>query len=82
MLLGLALENSFGTWERYFVGVSLDPLAKSMIGTVEGYLVGLSLGLPIGSPFDSPNTGLTGIIICMSLGNPLGYLIDYIWHIN
>ena len=82
MLFDLTIGNYFVTWKRYFVGASLDPLEKSMIGTVEGYLVGLSLGLPIGSPFDSPNTGLTGIIICMSLGNPLGYLIDYIWHIN
>ena len=53
-----------------------------MIGTGEWYLVGLSLGVLIWSLLDSPNPGLTGIILDMSLSNPLGSLIDYIWHIN
>ena len=41
MLLGLALENYFGTWEGYLVGVSLGTLSGLMIGTGEGYFVGL-----------------------------------------
>ena len=32
--------------------------------------------------FKYPNPGLTGIIICMSFGNPFLYLLDSIWNIN
>ena len=55
IFLGLALGNSFGTWEGYFIGVSLGALGVSMIDTGEGYLVGLSLGLPIGTPIEYQN---------------------------
>ena len=55
MLLGLALENSFRSWEGYLVVVSLVPLDGLVIGTGEGYLAGLSLRLPLGYPLDSPN---------------------------
>ena len=40
------------------------------------------MGLPLGYPLDAPDTGLTGIILDMSLGNSRVSLIDYIWHIN
>ena len=46
MLLGLALENYFRTWERYLVVFSLGTLGRLMIGAVEGFLVGLSLLFP------------------------------------
>ena len=49
-----------------------------MIGTGEESLIGLSLRTTLDSPLDSPNTGLTRIILCMSLGTPLGTLIEYI----
>ena len=61
---------------------SLGTLDGLMIGTVERYLVGLSLVLPLVYPLDSPNLGLTGTILAMSLGNPLVSLIDSIWNIN
>ena len=48
--LGLALDNSFGTWELYLVGLSLGTLAGLLIGNVEGSLVRLSLAIPLGSP--------------------------------
>ena len=63
------------------VGVSLGPLTGLVIGTGEGYVVGLSLLLTLGSPLDYPNLGLTGIILGISLVNPLGFL-NYIWHIS
>ena len=64
------------------VGVSLGPLVGWMIYTVEVPLVGLSLVLPLVYPLDSPNTALTGIILFMTLGNPLVFMLDSIWHIN
>ena len=57
-------------------------MAGLMIVTGEGSLVGLSLGITLGSPFEYPNTGLTGIILVISLVNPLGSLFDSIWNIN
>ena len=57
MLILLALVNSFGTWEVYLFGVSLDTLSGLIIGTGEGSLVGLSMGLPLGSPLESQNPG-------------------------
>ena len=81
-LHGLALENYFGTWEVYLVGVSLGTLDGFITGMGEWYLVGLSLGLPLGYPLDSTNPGLPGIILDVSFGNPLGYLLDSIWYIN
>ena len=81
-LLGLALDNYFGTWEGYLFVVSLGTLDGLMIGTGEVCLVGLSLVLLLGSPPDSQNPGLTGIILEMSLGNNIGSLINYIWNIN
>ena len=50
ILVGLALVNSFGTWELYLVVIPLSTLDGLMIGAVELSLVGLSLGLPLGSP--------------------------------
>ena len=50
-------------WEGYLVGVSLGTMYVLMIGTGKGSLVGLSLGLPLGSPLEYPNPGLTGIIL-------------------
>ena len=47
MLLGLALDNYFGTREGYLVGVSPDTMDGLMIGNVEVYSVGLSLVLPL-----------------------------------
>ena len=41
MLIGLELENYFGTQEGYLVGVSLATLTGLMIGTGEVSLVGL-----------------------------------------
>ena len=88
MLILLALGNSFGTWEVYLFGVSLDTLAGLMIGTGEGSLVGLSMGLPLGSPLESQNPGdeisslfgsLTGKILVMPLENSIGYLLDSIY---
>ena len=64
------------------VGVSIRPLAVLMIVAVEVSLVALSIVLPLVSSFDSPNPGLTGIILCMSLVNLLGNLLDSIWSIN
>ena len=63
-------------------GVSLGQLAGLMIGTVKVSLVGLSMGLPFVSPLDSPNPGLTGVILDMTLVNPLLSLLDSIWNIN
>ena len=57
MLLGLALMNFFGIWERYLVGFSLGPLADLMLSTSKGSLVGLSLLITIGYPLESLNTG-------------------------
>ena len=70
MLLGLALENYFGTWEGFLVGVSLVTLARLMIGTGGGNLVGLSLGLTLVSPLESPNSGSE--LPEMLMGVPLG----------
>ena len=69
-LLVLALENSFGTCQRYFTGVLLGTLDGFTIGAGEGYLVGLSLGLPLGSPLESTHSGydLPGTL----MGAPLG----------
>ena len=82
MLLVLDLDNSFETWEGSLVGVSLGPLDGLIIGTGEVYIVGLSQIIPLGSPFEYPNPGLTDIIIGLFLGNPIGSLLDYIWYIN
>ena len=57
MLLDLELCNYFGTKEVYLFGLSLGILYGLMIGTGGMSLVGLSLVLPLGSPFDSSNTG-------------------------
>ena len=70
MLLFLALENSFGTWEGYLVGVSYGTMAGLMIGAVEVSLVWLSLGLPLGSSFEHPNNG--AYLPDMTLGVPIG----------
>ena len=82
MLLVLELDDSFGTWEGYYIGFSLDTLAGLMIGTGEGSFFGLSLVLPLGSPLEPPNPVITVIILDMSLGNHLGSLLDFIFHIN
>ena len=50
ILLGLVLNNSFGTWEGSLVVVSLGTLSGLIIDTGEGFFVRLSLGLPIGYP--------------------------------
>ena len=82
MLLELEIYNYFGTWEISLVRFTLGTLTVLMIRNGEGHLVGLSLGLPIRSPLDSPNPGLTEIILDMYLENPLGYLLESIWNIN
>ena len=82
MFLGLELCNYFVTWKGYLVGVSLCPLDGLMIDTGEGSLVGLSLVLPLVSPFDSLIPLLNGIIIDISIVNPLGSLLGSIWNIN
>ena len=73
------------------VVVSIDTLNILIIGVVEEYLVGLSLVISLGPPLKYPNLRavvrslflfLDGIILGMSLGNPLGSLLEYIWHIN
>ena len=60
-----------GTWEGYFVGLSL----------------GLLFGSPIESPNNGAVLHsffgyLNGMVIWMSLGNYLESLIDSIWDIN
>ena len=70
MFLGLALGNSFGTWEGNFAVVSLGPLAGLMIVTGEVSLVGLSLTLPLGTPLESTNPGSE--LSDTLLGAPLG----------
>ena len=82
MLLGLALANYFVTWEVSLAGVSLGALDGLIIETGEGCLVVLSLGLSLGPTINSPNTGLIGIILEMSVWNLLVSLLEYIWHIN
>ena len=82
MFIGLALENSFGTWDVSLVGVSLGPIYGLMTVTEEVSLVWLSLGLALGSPFGYPNPGLTVIIPVLSLWNNLESLLEYIWNIN
>ena len=82
LLLGLAIDNSFIPWGGYLVGVSLGTMNDLVVFTGEGFLVGLSLVLPLGSPLDSTNTGLTDIILGVSLGNPPGYLLGSICNIN
>ena len=81
MLIGLKLGNSFGTWGGYFSGFSLSTVGL-VIDTVKGCLVGLLLLIPLVYPLESPNIGLTGIILGMDIVNTLGYLIDYICNIN
>ena len=81
VFLGLELCNSFGTWGGYFSGFSLSTVGL-VIDTVKGCLVGLLLLIPLVYPLESPNIGLTGIILGMDIVNTLGYLIDYICNIN
>ena len=70
ILLGLALGNSFVTWEGYLVGVSLDTLVGLVIGTGEGSLVYLSLGIPLRYQLESPNPGddLSGMLLVTPIG--------------
>ena len=70
IFLGLALENSFGTWEGYSVLVSLVTVGRFIIGTGEGYLVSLSLGFSLGSLIESKNT--FSVLTVMLLGASLG----------
>ena len=72
MLLGLTLNNSLGMWEVCLFGFLLRLLYGFIIGTREVSLVLLPLVIPLGSPFDSPNPVLTGIILDVSIGNSLG----------
>ena len=53
-------------------GVSLGTLVVLMIVTGEVYMVDLSMGLQLGSPLDSTNPVINGIILDMSLVNTLG----------
>ena len=62
-----------------------------MVVVVEVYLVVFSLVLSLGPPLKYPNLRavvhslfvfMAGIILGMSLGNPVGSLLEYIWHIN
>ena len=69
-MIGLELDNSFGTWEVYLVGVSLVALTGMIIGTGEVSLVGLSLGIPLGCLLESPNPGSD--MPDTLLGAPLG----------
>ena len=82
MLLGLILYNYFGTWKGSLVVISFGPLDGLMIYTKEGSLVSLLLVLPRVSPFEFLNPIITGIIIGMSLVNPLGSLLESILNIN
>ena len=60
------------------VGISLGTMSILMIDKGEGDLFGLSLRLTLEYPLESPNTGLTGIIIGMSLGNTIVFLRESI----
>ena len=62
-----------------------------MTGTGEESLVVLSLGISLESSLEYQNIGavlgslfvyLTGMILDMSLGNTLGYLLESIFHMN
>ena len=73
-------EQTSGTWIGFGHILWLEDPCLTDMGTRE--LTWLSLRIPLGYPLESPNTGLNGIILAMSIGNTLVYLIDYIWHIN
>ena len=82
MFFGLELEILFGSYEVSLVLVSIVTLSVLIIFTGYRYLAVLSLVLPLVYPLEYPNPGLAGIIIGMSLVNPLGYLLGYIRYIN
>ena len=79
MFLGLALGNSFGTWEGNFAVVSLGPLSGLIIVTGEVSLIVLSLVIKHISPPQSPNLesvigSFVGSVSRTILVNPYGSL--------
>ena len=75
IILGLVLDNYFGTWEGSLVVVSLVTLSGLVVVTGEVYCFALSLLLPLGYSFYSPNPGseLPGKLLGYTLGLCFGY---------